>query len=94
MKDWDSVKLEDDVESQFQRLRQAVLTSRESLAEKEGSVEQYSSTMPSVPEAEEELEAALVELRRVESLDRTLEATRTFLERAQDKVHRTVATTS
>jgi len=87
----DSVNLEDDVESQFQRLRQAVQTSRESLAEKEGSVEQYSSNMPSVPEAEEELEAVLVELRRVESLDRTLGTTRTFLERAQDKVHRTVA---
>ena len=47
--------------------------------------------MPSVPEAEEELESAKAELRRVEGLGDTLERTRFFLEKAQDKVHRTVA---
>ena len=87
----DGVRLEDDVEVQLRGLRQAVSDSREALAEKEGSVEQYSRTMLSVPESEEELESAIAELRRVEMLDRTLESTRTFLERAQDKVHRTVA---
>ena len=87
----DQGKLDDDVEAQLNELRGAVSDSREALAEKEGSVEQFATTMPSVPEAEEELEQAKGELRRVEMLDRTLESTRAFLERAQDKVHRTVA---
>ena len=85
------VMLEQDVEAQLRGLRQVVSNAREALAEREGSIEQYSSTMPSVPEAEEELESAIAELRRIEMLDRTLESTRTYLERAQDKVHRTVA---
>ena len=87
----DDVRLEDDVESQLQGLRQDVRNSGEAIAEKEGRAKQYAKTMRSVPEAEEELGSAKAELRRVEMLDRTLKSTRTFLERAQDKVHRTVA---
>ena len=45
----------------------------------------------SVSEAEESLAAAESELARVERLERTLELTRTFLLRAQDRVHRSVA---
>ena len=85
------VMLEQDVEAQLRGLRQVVSNAREALAEREGSIEQYSSNMPSVPEAEEELESAATELRRVEMLDRTLESTRIFLGKAQDKVHRTMA---
>jgi hypothetical protein len=44
-----------------------------------------------VTEAEESLAAAEAELARVERLERTLELTRTFLLRAQDQVHRSVA---
>jgi DNA repair exonuclease SbcCD ATPase subunit len=45
----------------------------------------------SVTEAEERLAVAEAELARVERLDRTLELTRGFLTRAQDRVHRSVA---
>lgn len=79
------------MDAQLQRLRQTASYASNALAEKEGSIEQYSRTMPSVPEAEEEFESATVERRRVERLDRTLEITRILLEKAQDKVHRTVA---
>ena len=85
------VRVEDDVESQLDKLRRDVSASREALSEKEGGIEQYAKTMPSVTEAEEELESAKAELRRVERLDRTLEHTWIFLKKAQDKVHRTVA---
>ncbi len=85
------VRFEDDVESQLDKLRRVVSASREALSEKEGGIEQYAKTMPSVPEAEEELESAKAELRRVERLDQTLKHTWIFLEKAQDKVHRTVA---
>ena len=87
----DGMRLESDVDAQLQRLRQTASYASNALAEKEGSIEQYSRTMPSVPEAEEEFESATVERRRVERLDRTLEITRILLEKAQNKVHRTVA---
>lgn len=47
--------------------------------------------LPSVTEAEETLAAAEAELARVNRLERTLELTRTFLLRAQEQVHRSVA---
>lgn len=45
----------------------------------------------SVAEAEETLAAAEAELARVEELERVLELTRSFLLRAQERVHRSVA---
>ena len=86
----DGVRLEANVETQLRELRRAVSVSSEALAGQEGRIRQYSKTMPSVPEAEEELESAKVELRRIKMLERTLDSTLAFLERAQDKVHRTV----
>ena len=85
------VTLEEDVAVQVEGLRKAVSDSSRDLAANEGSIKQYSSTMQSVPEAEEELQSAEAERRRVERLSQTLDYTRIFLERAQDRVHRTVA---
>ena len=87
----DCVSLEDDVGAQLRRLGHAASNSREALTEEVGRIRQYASTMPNVPEAEEELESAKDELRRVERLDHTLGTTQFFLEKAQEKVHRTVA---
>ena len=47
--------------------------------------------MPSVAEAEEEMEQAEAELCRVTKLDQTLAKTRELLSDAQDRVHRTLA---
>jgi recombinational DNA repair ATPase RecF len=47
--------------------------------------------LPSVAEAEEELAAAEAECRRLESLHEVLTRTRTFLARAQERVHRDIA---
>ena len=85
------VALDGDVESQLERLRRAVSHSGEILAEKQGRLAQYTRNMPSVPEAEEALEIARAELDRVKRLDRILKETARLLERAQDRVHRTVA---
>ena len=85
------VALDGDVESQLERLRRAVSHSGEILAEKQGRLAQYTRNMPSVPEAEEALEVAGAELDRVKRLDRILKETARLLERAQDRVHRTVA---
>ena len=56
-----------------------------------GQVGEFTATVDSVAEAEEELRAAEAELARVEALGETLDAARSFLEQAQDKVHRDIA---
>jgi DNA repair protein SbcC/Rad50 len=56
-----------------------------------GQLEEMAKRVPSVAEAEEELEAAQVELARVRVLEETLNATVRFLEQAQERVHRSIA---
>ena len=56
-----------------------------------GQLAQIAADLPSVADAEDELDAAALELGRVEALDRTLAATIGFLERAEERVHRDVA---
>ena len=56
-----------------------------------GRLEQLAAGLPSLVDAEEELEAARGELERVERLDRTLATTIRFLEQAEERVHRDVA---
>ena len=85
------VVFEEDLDAQLNRLRDDVSNARSALAEKRGSLEEYGRNMASVPEAEEELARADVELVRVIALDRTLTKTQKLLEHAQEKVHRTVA---
>ena len=47
--------------------------------------------MQPVAESEERLSLARAELQRIQRLDTTLQTTRTFLEKAQERVHRTIA---
>jgi hypothetical protein len=54
-------------------------------------LEERKRTLTSIPEAEEALAAAEAELHRIDRLDRTLELTRSFLLRAQERVHRSIA---
>ncbi len=60
-------------------------------AELRGQLEQRASGLPSVPDAEEQLERAEEELARVTRLESTLDRTREILEKAQDRVHRDIA---
>ena len=54
-------------------------------------LEEFTNTLTSVADAEDALAAAERELERVRQLDRTLADTISFLELAQDRVHRNIA---
>ena len=56
-----------------------------------GQLEQLAADLPGLADAEDELAAATRELERVERLDRTLARTIEFLQRAEERVHRSVA---
>lgn len=60
-------------------------------AEARAQLEERKRTLTIVPEAEEALAAAECELARIDSLDRTLELARSFLLRAQERIHRSIA---
>jgi uncharacterized protein YhaN len=72
-------------------LRQSASTAQTQAAAAEGELGALAATIGSVAEAEEELEAAKVELERVRELQRTLDLTREFLQIAQTGVHRQIA---
>jgi hypothetical protein len=57
----------------------------------DGELRQFAASVTSVPEAEEALEEARAELARVRELQETLDLTVSFLEAAQDRVHRDIA---
>jgi hypothetical protein len=61
------------------------------LAEAVGRISERQRTLVSVSEAEEEVEAARLDRDRLERLKQTLETTRSFLERAQEHAHRSIA---
>ena len=64
---------------------------RTRLATTRGQFDQFSGSMPSVSEAEEELAKAKAELERVTDLGKTLDKTLELLKAAQDRVHRDLA---
>jgi hypothetical protein len=57
----------------------------------EGELREHARRLPSVPEAEESVAAALATVERVDSLSSTLDLTTRFLVRAQERVHRDIA---
>ena len=61
------------------------------LAVMRGQIRERERSLPSVAEAEEELSAANDDVQRIRRLKETLETTRTFLQRAQESVHRSIA---
>ena len=54
-------------------------------------LEEFANTLPSVADAEDALDDALREQERVAHLERTLESTICFLERAQEQIQRNIA---
>ncbi len=86
-----ALALDEDVDARAEQLQGEADAAREAWARARGQAEQRLASMPSVAEAEERLAAAEAELVHLRRLDATLETTRQFLERAQERVHRDVA---
>jgi len=83
--------LDVDLEAELQRRRQEAVAAAERAAAARGSLRQLAAQVPDVSAAEEELDRAEAELRRVQELEKVLTITRDILQRAQDRVHRDVA---
>jgi hypothetical protein len=83
--------LERDTEGQVRRLLELDKAALRRADELRGRLKNEARRLESVTEAEEAATQADEELARVEQLGRTLELTRSFLERAQERVHRDVA---
>ena len=86
-----SPTLEGDAEAQVRRLRDVHEAAVRRAAELRGRLESEARQLESVTEAEEAATEAEEKLACVEGLGRTLELTQSFLERAQERVHRDVA---
>ncbi|MQA98844.1 MAG: AAA family ATPase [Actinobacteria bacterium] len=86
-----TVELRSDVKDQIALLRATAADHRRRGDTARGEADQARKSLPSVAEAEEEVAAARTELERVRRLLAILEATREFLEEAQDSVHRDIA---
>ena len=78
-------------EEELKRLRVETRSLAEAAAKLEGVVRERASRVASVPEAEEAVAAAERELGRVLQLQDTLTTTREFLQKAEERVHRTIA---
>ncbi len=75
----------------LRELRRRAQVAAAEAAAAQGSLTEWAANLPSVSEAEEELEHATAELGRVRELDETLDLTRRFLAAAQERVHRDIA---
>lgn len=82
---------EEDVETQLTRARGEAEQARKEADRLRGQVEERAAALPPLAEAEEARAAAKVELERVERLGQTLRLTEQFLQKAQERVHRTIA---
>jgi hypothetical protein len=91
VEEWALPALERDTEGHVRRLLELHEAALRRAAELRGRLESEARQLESVTEAEEAATQADEELARVERLGRTLELTRSFLERAQERVHRDVA---
>lgn len=80
-----------DLDARLADLRKETNDAVRAAADLSGQVKDRAGRLPSVAEAEEAVARGEQELARVQQLDRILEATRGFLEHAQEHVHRTIA---
>ena len=71
-------------------LREASSNAERELAAASGELQQFETQVGNVAEAEEALELAKAELKRLQDLKDIAERTRKFLEDAQDRVHRDI----
>jgi hypothetical protein len=86
-----ALRIESDQVRQLERLRKELRQARSDADRLQGQRVVRASQLIAVSDAEEELEAATRELAAVRRLEHTLNATRDFLLRAQEQVHRTIA---
>lgn len=70
-----------------------LITLRQQAALAQGRQQDRTRTLPSVAEAEERLATARGELTRLRTMETTLTQTRSYLERAQETAHRSIAPT-
>ncbi|MGH9822858.1 MAG: hypothetical protein ACREDR_06375, partial [Blastocatellia bacterium] len=82
---------EGDLNELVQQLQSETRQIAASIAALQGQIAEREKSLASVPEAEEELETARAEVQRIESLKHILETTESFLERAQEQAHRSIA---
>lgn len=78
-------------ERRLPALREEATEAAKHAADACGDLRRFAQSVASVAEAEEALDAAEEELRRVQALQQTLTLTRRFLGNAQDRVHRDIA---
>jgi DNA repair protein SbcC/Rad50 len=86
-----AVRIQADQVRQLELLRKDLRQARSEADRLQGQLAVKASQLVAVSEAEEEFEAATRELAAVRQLEHTLNATRDFLLRAQEQVHRTIA---
>lgn len=86
-----SLASNDDLPEQLAGLRTAYQQARSNADTLTGQFKERNARLLSVAEAEEELEASELEGNRIQRLERTLSTARSFLERAQERVHRSIA---
>ena len=86
-----SVVLEPDSGAQLERLRVLESECNQALNTGKGERREAARNLPSVAEAEEELERARVEHERVTNLGDILSKTQAFLKQAQEEAHRDIA---
>jgi exonuclease SbcC len=86
-----AVRIQTDQLRQLELLRKELRQARSEADRLQGQIAVKASQLVAVSEAEEEFEAATRELAAVRRLEHTLNATRDFLLRAQEQVHRTIA---
>ena len=87
----DAAVLEADTEAQLRELRFHESECKDTLSTERGGLEVVARRLPSVAEAEEEVERAKAEHERVANLGNILSKTEQFLKRAEGEVHRDIA---
>ena len=78
-------------DSELRQLREEAAEAHHHADQAAGEVKVLAERLQSVPEAEEEQALAAAELARVRALDETIQLTRQFLQKAQERVHKDVA---
>ncbi len=86
-----AVALDEDVDARLEQLEAEARQARQAWATASGQAAQQQASTAGVAEAEETLAAAQADLEALRALNRTLDLTRAFLERAQERAHRGVA---
>ena len=86
-----AVRVESDIQTQLHSARTSCGQAETYASALRGSALERASGMPIVAEAEEALEQARLEVKRVDQLQGTVELTKHFMKIAQERMHRSIA---